>query len=585
MSILGIALVLLQVQLAGIAGMVAKPGGNEPLSRATVTLIAVAPDQTARTHSAVTEEDGRFTIRDIEPGDYRLLADSVRYGHTAYGQRKPDGPGSILSITAGQQLTDLRLSMIPTGTIAGRVTGLNGEPLVYATVQAFRYVYEGGRRVLKVAQSTTTNDRGEYRLFWLPARQYIVAAAKGHVSVGPNAASPIRPGSSSASASYLVVTAETQLAAQIQLVETSGPATLRILDDGTTREEAWPPVYYPGTVEARSATALDVAAGTTLNGVDIAIGSARVLSVRGRVVGFTPGSIATVNLIPQDTASAVQIPLAGKGASTRDGSFEFSGVLPGDYVAVARDPRTGLVGSPLSVHVGDRDVENVVLGMAPAVRVSGRILIEGAAADAGGVNPLTRVSVALIPNNNLPTMTPIPQIVAGSDLLVLGTPIDVRTGSFTVNNLAPGDYQIQVSGARLYLKSARLGLTDILGGVHIAGNTNDRLEIVLTADPGSVEGAAIGTRGGPAANATVVLVPNVGRKHFDLYRSVVTGTDGRFRFQDLAPGDYKLFAWDDVETGAWQDPDFTRLYESRGLLVHVAEKSKENVQLNVIYNP
>jgi hypothetical protein len=119
----------------------------------------------------------------------------------------------------------------------------------------------------------------------------------------------------------------------------------------------------------------------------------------------------------------------------------------------------------------------------------------------------------------------------------------------------------------------------------VSANTADRLELVLTADPGVAEGVALGSAGGPAANATVVLVPNVARRRSDLYKSVVTGSDGRFRFQDLAPGDYKLFAWDDVETGAWQDPDFMRTYESKGLLVHIVEKGKEDVQLNVIYNP
>ena len=65
----------------------------------------------------------------------------------------------------------------------------------------------------------------------------------------------------------------------------------------------------------------------------------------------------------------------------------------------------------------------------------------------------------------------------------------------------------------------------------------------------------------------------------------MTGSDGRFRFQEIPPGDYKLFAWDDIDPGAWQNADFMRLYESRGRALRVSENSKEELQLNVIYNP
>src|SRR4029079_2239136 len=136
----------------------------------------------------------------------------------------------------------------------------------------------------------------------------------------------------------------------------------------------------------------------------------------------------------------------------------------------------------------------------------------------------------------------------------VGGEIDARTGSFTFRDLAPGEFQIQVFAGGgttpLYVKSARLGLTDITDGMRIDANTTDPIDIVLTRNPGSVEGVAISSRGGPAPNTTLVLVPNA-RRRFDLYKSVVTGADGRFKFQNLAPADYKLFAWDDVETGAW----------------------------------
>jgi len=264
--------------------------------------------------------------------------------------------------------------------------------------------------------------------------------------------------------------------------------------------------------------------------------------------------------VPQDSGGS-RSALLNRGASTVDGSFAFTGVLPGDYILGVRDQRSGLAGPPYMVRGGAGDVENVVLSMGQAVNVTVRVTVEG--------------NVAAPPNSISlgPQLDSLP-LGLGS---VIGQ-LDPRTGSYMLSNVAPGDYFIQTA---LYVKSARLGQTDITGGVRIDTNTRDTIEVVLTPDGGSVEGVAIG-RAAPAPNTTVVLVPNA-RKRFDLYKSVVTGLDGRFRFPALAPGEYKLFAWEDVETGAWQDPDFIRNHESKGTPVRISEKSKEDVQLNVIY--
>jgi hypothetical protein len=58
--------------------------------------------------------------------------------------------------------------MIPAGVIAGRLYDRDGEAASNVTVQALKYVYQNGRRVLSSVQSAQTNDLGEYRLFWLP---------------------------------------------------------------------------------------------------------------------------------------------------------------------------------------------------------------------------------------------------------------------------------------------------------------------------------------------------------------------------------------------------------------------------------
>ena len=57
---------------------------------------------------------------------------------------------------------------------------------------------------------------------------------------------------------------------------------------------------------------------------------------------------------------------------------------------------------------------------------------------------------------------------------------------------------------------------------------------------------------------------------------------GRFTLKGIAPGDYKLFAWEQIEAGAYQDPDFLKPFENRGESINIREGSRETRQLKAI---
>ena len=83
-------------------------------------------------------------------------------------------------------------------------------------------------------------------------------------------------------------------------------------------------------------------------------------------------------------------------------------------------------------------------------------------------------------------------------------------------------------------------------------------------------------------NAVVALVPYpIGSGRLDLYKNGATDTSGQFQFRGIAPGDYIVFAWDDVEFQAWQDPEFARSYESVGKRIHINEAANETVDLTI----
>ena len=54
------------------------------------------------------------------------------------------------------------------------------------------------------------------------------------------------------------------------------------------------------------------------------------------------------------------------------------------------------------------------------------------------------------------------------------------------------------------------------------------------------------------------------------------------RFKNLDPGQYKVYAWREVESGAYMDSEFVGPVESRGQALTIHEGSQENLQLKLI---
>src|SRR6266436_2374537 len=87
-----------------ISGMVVKLAGSEPLKNARVQLLS--QDNRAENHSAVTDAGGRFDLRGLDPGRYRLVVHRDGFVTQAYGQKKPNDPGALLTLRARQEVKD-----------------------------------------------------------------------------------------------------------------------------------------------------------------------------------------------------------------------------------------------------------------------------------------------------------------------------------------------------------------------------------------------------------------------------------------------------------------------------------------------
>jgi hypothetical protein len=137
--------------------------------------------------------------------------------------------------------------------------------------------------------------------------------------------------------------------------------------------------------------------------------------------------------------------------------------------------------------------------------------------------------------------------------------------------MVDGEYSIEVTALPPSLRDRYLKSPST---IRIAGQPVTDFEIVLGARGGQLEGAAL-------SNAAVVLVPEQ-RNRTDLYKSVTSDASGRFRFEGITPGKYLLFAWEDVESDIWYNPEFIRAIEDRGKAIAIVEGSRETLDATVI---
>jgi hypothetical protein len=131
-----------------------------------------------------------------------------------------------------------------------------------------------------------------------------------------------------------------------------------------------------------------------------------------------------------------------------------------------------------------------------------------------------------------------------------------------------------------FIRSARAGGQDVLqSGVNLMENSIDSLEVIVSSHGGTVEGV-VNNEGNskPTLGARVVLLPVPGNRP-ELVKTAVTDQYGRFAISGLVPGNYKIFAWEDLEPNIYFDPSFMEQYEPQGLPLRVDQDSR--ITLNV----
>jgi hypothetical protein len=222
------------------------------------------------------------------------------------------------------------------------------------------------------------------------------------------------------------------------------------------------------------------------------------------------------------------------------------------------------------VQVGDVDVRDVEVAISSGVGVSGRILVDGKS------------------NVDLTRLTGVLELERTSAMRGFTPEVENASvkadGSFVFRDVPEGKYRVNFFPipAGFYLKTGRT--PDVLetGVTVIRDQPIQALELALSSGVARIEGTVMKDQQ-PSPDTAVVLVPNSERRTQPrYYRQTLTDRRGRFALQNIIPGDYEVFAWQEIELGSHMDPDFLQQFEDLGHAVSLKDGASLNLQLEVI---
>jgi Polysaccharide lyase family 4, domain II len=552
------------------------PAGQTPQARQAPRDARAGADPSAQL-TATTDAAGRFSLTGPE-GVATVAAQRAGYFAPAIGGTSSLTVNATAQISA-RQAADVHLSLVPSGTINGRVTDVAGKPLVNTPVGVVRRIYRSGVPALDLVDGKESDDRGAYRLFQLPPGEYYVVALQGRKTGG----------------------------AAVGAAAASEPAPV------TT--------FYPNAIDLGSAIAIDLKPGDDLAGIDVQIRSELTHTVFGRVAStLPPGSevsamnkqvratAAVLALLPHD-ATMVPDLVTGNISANPDGTFQIHGVLPGSYDLVARLPASigwGPQNGPeratnpwafgkATVEVGGADVDGVSVTVHQGLDIHGRVTVDGTGeAVAVRVTLQPDDNVALY-NNYFGTITSYAPFLEADGSFTFPlmpeshyrfrvgltngptrAPIPNAQGQLppTPVPLPPNAYvaDIQQGGRSVYDEGMTVG-TDPVGPI----------DVVIKSDGGTIGGTVFDADRKLAPGKSVVLVAELSRRrNLALFKVAASDEQGHFTIQRVPPGSYKLFAWDNVVPGAYESAQFLETYEARGADVKVNASATITVDLTTI---
>jgi hypothetical protein len=504
---------------------------GEPLRKAEITLRSVSRGGVNLPppggFSMTTDATGVFAFDGVPPGEYTVIAQRNGYVRQEVSPRGGARTAAPVVVAPGQAVTGVVIKLAPHGVVTGKVVDEDGEAVARVSVQVQRERWQRGVRQLVSVSNDHTNDLGEYRVAGLPAGRYVVSATA------------LRP---------------------------SGGGIIERTTN-TASESAYVTTYYPNVFDASQTAPVAVGSGQETRGIDFQLRKVVTHRVRGRVVDPSGGPMRQVVVMAMPGESG----FSGQGRSTaavrhEDGAFEVRGLPSGAYTLIVNrmSREQGRATSVQQIQVGNRDLEGVVVTLAPPVDVPGVVRVDSNTPASLGSTRIMLESVSGLP-------------VVGS-----GAHTPAADGTFKLSGVPSGNYRLRATNLPegTYLKSVKQGPQEVLeSGLQVSG-TGVPVDVILGSNAPSVTGTVTDSNNKPAPNISVALVPDAPRRNqYHLYATASTGDSGTFTFRNVTPGDYKVFLLEESEVENLQNPAFVGSIENRGTSVRLVEGKSETLQL------
>jgi len=514
--------------LCTVVGQVVAASDGAPLKSARVALVPEHKEKHPHIYATTSDSDGRFLLKNVEPGRYDFFANRVGFVDQHYQSQGTESGGAILTLRAGQKITDALFRLIVAAVITGRIMDEENQPMPGVSVNALRRsndddteddnpFFPPKRDLLPVA-TAQTDDRGQYRIFGLRPGEYYIKAS-----------------------------------------DSLEPATSLADDDRTILESlgtGYAAMYYPGVTQLDQAQIISVRAGEESQ-ADFSMRHIKVVEVAGRVITPEgPARNADVVLTPsgEDESSSSRY-----DRPDEKGSFTLKGVTPGAYTLRAFGQGDGdkVYVTNQKIEVGNDNVDSLTIALGVGVTLKGRVKAEG---DSPAF--LDQLAVAL----------------QGDEAQWAGGSRVKKDGSFEIASVNEGKYSVVVWELQhdWYVKTARMGAEDILEeGLQISKDSpGGTIEIVLSKDAAQLEGS-VTEHDKPLIGARVRLTPDPEtRYNRSRSRRAKTDQSGHFSLIGLAPGKYRVVAKPPLSTTT---PDL----KSEPQALTLAEHDKKSIQLTI----
>ena len=526
--------------LSVLLGRVCDDTTGAPTSGVTVVLSG----SPGLRRQVVTDRDGQFAFTGVIAGAYSVtVSGSRRLTTTVRYSMKRGETRHVVVYSQGLF------------AVSGQIVD-KGEALVGWIVQVFRYIDLGGSYQFAPQESTTTDDKGEYRLL-LPSGDYLLGIA----------AEPL--GSSAR----------------------SGPV-----------------VFYPGGAGVATAAVISIRDSDAR--IDVAIDAEQL-----EEAGSIAGTVGVAGAILTLTERAAELRRLGgqprRTVADSSGSFVFRHVLPGEYTVEATmfssdargrileitgstiryvaggspdslSPRAlpaapvGMKSGRVSIVVGSAGIANIVVPIRTAPVIRGRVVFQGGSPAPRGDALATRPIFA-VRADALASSQPSGRIEADGAFSTAGLPI----GDYVLFSPQIGNWTV---------RSVVIADEDCTGkAIHIVDSDVSNVVVTYTDRPASVGGIVRRPDSAPGVRTYVYFFPeqrnewaNVGPFPLKI-RRVEVSPENTFLIEDVIPGEYYLAAIQTNGSRLGLTPDNLAAIQAHAEQVFVAEGGQLHVSLAVAF--